>query len=203
MCLLVCVCVCVCVCVVSHRQAISRIGAKHGRARWVSVSSRSSFSYSHTPRFDGPNSALLFFVFAVKALMERGVAIVVYSTVPLSSKKQLQLWAYFYTLYELFSDVAPDCLMRLCMQQLRKTTNVFIEWGAMQICGMYYVFDLITYIPFSFAPFMFLYCALIMAFIIMLMLVGRHGGGQEGSTVSAGGFQVAASLSVNFNWDTL
>lgn len=70
-----------------------------------------------------------------KALMERGVSVIVFSTKPLNSKKQLQLMAYFYTLLERFPDVAADCLMRLAMQQLRKTTNVFIEWGCYNIMG--------------------------------------------------------------------
>ena len=70
-----------------------------------------------------------------KALMERGVSVVVLSTVPLSSKKQLQLFAFFYTLLEAFPAVAVDGLMRLAARQLRKTTNEFREWGAFNIMG--------------------------------------------------------------------
>ena len=70
-----------------------------------------------------------------KAFMERGVSVVLISTIPLSSKKQLQLFAYFYTLLEAFPNVAVDGLMRLAAIQLRKTTNVFREWGAFNIMG--------------------------------------------------------------------
>ena len=67
--------------------------------------------------------------------MERGVSCVIMSTFPISSKKLLQLLAYFYTLLERYPDVAVDSLMRASMIQLRKTTNVFIEWGSFNICG--------------------------------------------------------------------
>jgi hypothetical protein len=70
-----------------------------------------------------------------KALLERGASVVLLSTVPLSSKKQLQLMAYLYTLLERFPDVAVDALLRLAMQQLRKTTNVFREWGSYNVMG--------------------------------------------------------------------
>ncbi len=70
-----------------------------------------------------------------KAMLERGVSVVLIATVPLSSKKQLQLMAYLYTLMERFPDVAVDGLLRLAMQQLRKTTNVFREWGSYNVMG--------------------------------------------------------------------
>jgi hypothetical protein len=67
--------------------------------------------------------------------MERGVSVVVMSTVPISSKKQLQIFANFYTLLDQFPDVAVDTLMRQAAKQLRKTTNVFREWGAWNVMG--------------------------------------------------------------------
>jgi hypothetical protein len=46
---------------------------------------------------------------AAKALMERGVSMVIMSTKPLCSKKQLQLVSYFYTLLERFSYATFPC----------------------------------------------------------------------------------------------
>ena len=36
---------------------------------------------------------------------------------------------------EMFPDVAVDALLRAAMAQLRKTTNVFREWGSYNVMG--------------------------------------------------------------------